>query len=217
MPSATAKICGLTTPEAVSAALEGGASHIGFVLFDKSPRAITAQAAARLAAPARGRVKLVALMVDPDDALVAEVLRTLDPDLIQLHGAEDPRRAAAVRDLAGRPTIKAIGVRESADVQAALAYQGAADHLMFDAKPPKDADRPGGHGAAFDWTLLKDRKFDRPWFLAGGLNPENVGRAIELSGAQMVDVSSGVESAPGIKDAGRIAQFIAATRQPVQA
>ena len=213
MPSATAKICGLTTPEAVSAALEGGASHIGFVLFDKSPRAITAQAAARLAAPARGRVKLVALMVDPDDALVAEVLRTLDPDLIQLHGAEDPRRAAAVRDLAGRPTIKAIGVRESADVQAALAYQGAADHLMFDAKPPKDADRPGGHGAAFDWTLLKDLRLDRPWFLAGGLDPWNVAEAIDASRAPLVDVSSGVERGPGVKDPGLITAFLEAVRR----
>ena len=208
-----AKICGLTTPEAVAAALAGGASHIGFVLFDKSPRRIGAEDAARLAAPVRGRAKVVALLVDPDDALVSEAAQVLRPDLIQLHGRETPARAAAVRALGGLSTIKAMGVREAADVREALAYEGAADHLMFDAKPPLGADRPGGHGAAFDWTLLKDIRLARPWFLAGGLDPWNVGEAIGLSRAPMVDVSSGVERGPGLKDAGLIAAFLDAVRR----
>jgi phosphoribosylanthranilate isomerase len=208
-----AKICGLTTPEAVATALAGGASHIGFVLFDKSPRRIRAEDAARLAAPARDKAKVVALLVDPDDALVNEAAQVLRPDLIQLHGQETPARAAAVRALSGLSTIKAMGVREAADVRDALAYEGAADHLMFDAKPPLGADRPGGHGAAFDWTLLKDVRLARPWFLAGGLDPWNVGEAIGLSRAPMVDVSSGVERGPGLKDAGLIAAFLDAVRR----
>lgn len=213
MPSATAKICGLTTPEAVSAALDGGASHIGFVLFKRSPRAIAADAAARLAASVRGKAKIVALMVEPDDAAVAEAVRVLNPDYIQLHGAEDPRRAAAIRALSGVPTIKAVGVRESADIAAARPYDDAADHLMFDAKPPLGADRPGGHGAAFDWALLKGLKLSRPWFLAGGLNPWNVAEAIDLSGAALVDVSSGVERGPGLKDPHLITAFLDAVRR----
>jgi phosphoribosylanthranilate isomerase len=213
MPSATAKICGLTTPEAVAAALTGGASHLGFVLFDKSPRRIGAEAAARLAAPVRQRTRIVALLVDPDDALVAETVAVLKPDLIQLHGQEKAHRAAAIRAMSGLPTIKAIGVRDASDVQAALTYEGAADHLMFDAKPPLDADRPGGHGAAFDWTLLADVRPARPWFLAGGLDPWNVGEAIAASRAPLVDVSSGVERGPGLKDPGLIAAFLDAVRR----
>jgi phosphoribosylanthranilate isomerase len=208
-----AKICGLTTPEAVSAALGGGASHLGFVLFDKSPRSIGAEAAARLAAPARGRAKVVVLLVDPDDALVVEAAGVLKPDLIQLHGRESPARAAAIRAMTGLPTIKAVGVREAADVRGALAYEDAADHLMFDAKPPQGAERPGGHGAAFDWTLLKDVRPQRPWFLAGGLDPWNVAQAVAASGASLVDVSSGVERGPGLKDPSLIAAFLDAVRR----
>ncbi|HUO21967.1 MAG TPA: phosphoribosylanthranilate isomerase [Caulobacteraceae bacterium] len=213
MPRATAKICGLTTPETVSAALMGGASHIGFVLFDKSPRRIDAQAAARLAAPARGQVKIVALLVDPSDALVEATVRDLAPDLIQLHGRETPARAAAVRAMAGRPTIKAVGVRDAADVAAALTYEDAADHLMFDAKPPLGAERPGGHGAAFDWSLLADVRPQRPWFLAGGLDPWNVAEAIAAARAPLVDVSSGVERGPGLKDPSLVAAFLDAVRR----
>src|ERR1700748_2994196 len=162
--SATAKICGLSTPETVSAAVDGGASHIGFVFFAKSPRNLRPELAARLAEPVRGRspVKVVALMVDPSDGEVAEVVRALNPDLIQLHGKETPERTAAVRAMAGAPVIKAIGVRDSSDVAAALRYEDAADHLMFDAKPPEGADRPGGHGASFDWTLLDSLSLTRP-------------------------------------------------------
>ena len=210
---ATAKICGLTTPEAVAAALEGKASHVGFVLFDKSPRAIGANAAARLAEPVRDKAKVVVLLVDPDNALVTEAAQVLKPDFIQLHGQEDPRRAAEIRALSGISTIKAVGVRDAADVTAAMAYEGAVDHLMFDAKPPKDAERPGGHGAAFDWALLRDVRPARPWFLAGGLDPWNVAEAIDISRAPIVDVSSGVERGPGLKDPSLIAAFLDAVRR----
>ena len=213
MSQAIPKICGLTTPEAVAAALEGGAGYLGFVLFDKSPRAIGAEAAARLAQSARGRAKIVALLVDPDDALLANTVKVLAPDMIQLHGRETPARAAAVRQISGLDTIKAVGVSDASDVQAALVYDGAVDHLMFDAKAPKDAERPGGHGAPFDWTLLEGVKPQRQWFLAGGLDPWNVGEALRLSRAPLVDVSSGVERGPGLKDPGLIAAFLDAVRR----
>ena len=215
MSATTAKICGLSTPEAVNAAVGGGASHIGFVFFDRSPRNLKPELAARLVEPLRGRapVQIVALMVDPDDADVAEVMRALDPDLIQLHGKETPQRAAAIRGLAGIPTIKAIGVRDSSDIAGALKYEAAADHLMFDAKPPEGADRPGGHGAAFDWTLLDGLSLSRPWFLAGGLDPWNVADAVRLSRAPIVDVSSGVERGPGVKDPHLITAFLDAVRR----
>jgi phosphoribosylanthranilate isomerase len=211
----TAKICGLSTPEAVAAAVDGGASHVGFVFFGKSPRNIRPEAAARLAEPVRASssVKVVALMVEPSDAEVAEIVRVLDPDLIQLHGRESPERAAAVRAMAGRPVIKAVGVRDASDIAAALAYEDAADHLMFDAKAPEGADRPGGHGASFDWTLLEGLTLRRPWFLAGGLDPWNVAEAVRLSRAPIVDVSSGVERGPGVKDPHLITAFLDAVRQ----
>jgi phosphoribosylanthranilate isomerase len=213
MPPATAKICGLTTPEAVAAALAGGASHLGFVFFDKSPRNLAPQAAHHLARGARGRAKVVALLVDPDDRQLAEAVEGLSPDMIQLHGRESPQRAAEVRRTTGLPVIKAVGVSDASDVQAALGYEGAADHLMFDAKPPSDAERPGGLGSAFDWTLLEGVRLQRPWFLAGGLDPWNVGEALRLSHAPIVDVSSGVERGPGLKDPGLIAAFLDAVRR----
>lgn len=215
MSTATAKICGLTTPEAVTAAVDGGASHVGFVFFGKSPRNIRPEPAGRLAEPLRGRspVKVVALMVDPTDAEIADVVGALDPDLIQLHGKESPERTAAVRALAGRPVIKAIGVRDASDIAAALRYEDAADHLMFDAKAPEGADRPGGHGASFDWTLLDGLSLKRPWFLAGGLDPWNVAEALRLSRAPIADVSSGVERGPGVKDPHLITAFLDAVRR----
>ncbi len=215
MSMATAKICGLSTPEAVSAAVEGGASHIGFVFFHKSPRNIRPEQAQRLAEPVRGRtpVKVVALMVDPGDAEVAEAVRRLQPDLIQLHGQETPGRTAAIRALAGVPVIKAIGVRDASDIAAALRYEDAADHLMFDARPPEGAERPGGHGARFDWALLEGVRLKRPWFLAGGLDPWNVAEAVTTSRAPIVDVSSGVERGPGVKDSHLITAFLEAVRR----
>ena len=215
MSKVTAKICGLSTPQAVQAAVDGGASHVGFMFFDRSPRNLRPELAARLAEPVRARspVRIVAVMVDPDDAELAAIVATLAPDLIQLHGKESPERAARVRALAGVPVIKAIGVRDASDIAAALKYQDAADHLMFDAKPPNDADRPGGHGSSFDWTLLEGLSLERPWFLAGGLDPWNVAEAMRLSRAPIVDVSSGVERGPGVKDPHLITAFLDAVRR----
>ena len=205
-----AKICGLTTPEAVDAALDGGAAYLGFVFFPDSPRSVGLPAAAELAAPGRGRAEIVALLVDPSADLVDDVVRALRPDLIQLHGRETPERVTAIRDTHGVRVIKALGVRQGTDLDAAPAYEAVADHVMLDAKPPPDADRPGGHGDAFDWSLLRGRTPAKPWFLAGGLNPGNVADAVRATGAPMVDVSSGVESAPGVKEPALIAAFLAA-------
>ena len=209
----TAKICGLKTPETVAVSVAGGASHIGFALFPRSPRAVTAGEAAAMAAPARGRTLIVALMVDPTDAEVAEAAQVLRPDLIQLHGRETPDRAARVRALSGAGIIRALPVSSGADLDAAAAYEETADHLLFDAAPPKGADRPGGHGEPFDWTILAGRRFARPWFLAGGLTPGNVTQAVRTSRAPLVDVSSGVEVARGLKDAALIEAFLAAVRR----
>ena len=207
------KICGLTTPDALAAALEGGADFVGAVVFPRSPRHLEPDQAAALFAAARERAKVVAVVVDPDDALLAEIGRTLKPRFVQLHGREAPERADAVRRLTGAGVIKALPIRSEADFAPALAWADVADHLMFDARPPEGSTLPGGVGHSFDWRLLTGRAFDRPWFLAGGLGPENVDEALRISGAPMVDVSSGVESAPGVKDAGRIAAFIQAARR----
>ena len=207
-----AKICGLSTPEAVAAALDGGAAYLGFVFFPASPREVDVARAARLAGPARGRAQVTALLVDPSAELLAEVVAGLAPDLIQLHGRESPERVAAVRETWGLPVVKALGVRQGADLDAAPAYEGVADHLMLDARAPEGASRPGGHGAEFDWTLLAGRRFARPWFLAGGLTAANVVEAVRVTGAPMVDVSSGVERAPGVKDPALIAAFLDAAR-----
>ncbi|MET0336338.1 MAG: phosphoribosylanthranilate isomerase [Caulobacter sp.] len=209
----TAKICGLSTPEAVKAALDGKASHIGFVFFPKSPRDIDPQIAARLAMPARGKARIVAVTVDPDDALLEQLMATLKPDLIQVHGKETPNRVRDIAMRTGAGVIKALSVSTSVEIEAARAFEEVVEHLMFDAKPPKDSELPGGTGARFDWTLLKGRRFARPWFLAGGLDPWNVREAIEQSDAPLVDVSSGVERGAGLKDAALIATFLDAVRR----
>lgn len=212
--SVRAKICGLSTPEAVQAALDGGAAFLGFVFFPKSPRNIAPEAAARLAPPARARnVKIVALAVDPTDAEVDAIVAGLSPDLIQLHGKESPARVREVGQRSGRGIIKVLPVSESADIAVAGAYEPLVEHLMFDAKPPKDAERPGGLGEPFDWTLLEGRRFQRPWLLAGGLDPWNVSEAVRRSGAPLVDVSSGVERGPGLKDPALITAFLDAVRR----
>lgn len=212
--TARAKICGVSTPEAVRAALEGGAGWLGLVFFPKSPRNIAPDAAARLVPPARAKgVKVVALMVDPSDNEVDAVAAGLSPDLLQLHGKETPSRVREIAVRTGIGIIKALPVAEASDLAAAGAYDGLVEHLMFDAKPPKDAERPGGLGAAFDWTLLGGRRFQRPWFLAGGLDPWNVAEAVRLSGAPLVDVSSGVERGPGLKDPALITAFLDAVRR----
>ena len=205
-----AKICGLSTPETVAAALAGRAAYVGFNFFDKSPRYITPETAARLAAPARGRVKIVAVTVDPTDALLRELAETLRPDFIQLHGRETPPRVREAAMRTGAGTIKVISVAEEADLARIAEFEVVADHIMLDAKAPPGADRPGGHGTPFDWSLTYGRRFARPWFLAGGLDPWNVTEAVRLSGAPIVDVSSGVERGAGLKDPALIEAFLSA-------
>jgi phosphoribosylanthranilate isomerase len=211
--SAGVKICGLSTTETVRAALDSGAAFVGFMFFDKSPRNVPPETAARLAAPARGRAQVTAVMVDPSDNDVDQVAAVLRPDLIQLHGRETPARAGQIAARAGAALIKVLPVSEASDLDAARDFDGLVAHLMFDTKPPKDADRPGGLGAAFDWTLLAGRRFQRPHFVAGGLDPWNVAEAIATSGAPLVDVSSGVERGAGLKDAGLISAFLDAARR----
>jgi phosphoribosylanthranilate isomerase len=210
---AKAKICGLTSPEAVQAALEGGAAFTGFVFFPRSPRNLAPEEAARLAAPVRGKAQIVAVTVDPDDETLARIMAGLAPDIIQLHGRETPERVAEVRRLTGALTMKAIAVAAPEDLETAAAYDGAADHLMLDAKAPPGAVLPGGNGEAFDWSLAQGRRFARPWFLAGGLDPWNVTEALRTSGAPVVDVSSGVERGPGYKDPRLISAFLDAVRR----
>jgi phosphoribosylanthranilate isomerase len=210
------KICGLTSPDAIDAAVRAGAAYGGLVFHPRSPRFVTLEQARVLADAMRRRLKIVALIVDMDDASIEAVIAAVKPDFLQLHGSESARRTAYIRGKFGVPVIKALPVAEASDLATAAEYESAADMLMFDARPPKGASYPGGHGAAFDWKILNGRSFSKPWFLAGGLDPENVARAIELSGAEMVDVSSGVESAPGIKDAARIADFVNATKTPAR-
>jgi phosphoribosylanthranilate isomerase len=207
---AQVKICGLSTPEAVRAALGGGAAWLGFNFFAASPRVVRPEAAARLAEPSRGRAKVVAVTVDVDDASLDLIVSALRPDLVQLHGRETPARAREIAVRTGAGVIKVLPVSVADDVDAASAYDGLVEHLMFDTKPPVDAERPGGLGQAFDWTLLAGRRFQRPHFLAGGLDPWNVAEAIGLSGAPLVDVSSGVERGLGLKDAGLISAFLEA-------
>lgn len=210
--SLPAKICGLTTSEALDAALAKGAAFVGAVSFPKSPRHLDLIAAAALFERARGRAKVVAVTVDADDALLTEIALILKPDLVQLHGSESPEEAVRARLLTGAEVIKALPVRTAADLDAAAAFAPVVDWLMFDAKTPTGSTLPGGVGARFDWNLLAGRRFDRPWFLAGGLSPDNLAQAVRITGAPAVDVSSGVESAPGVKDPNRIAAFLEAAR-----
>lgn len=205
------KICGLSQEESVDAALEAGADFLGFVFFPPSPRNVEIGRAASLARRARGRAEIVALTVDADDGLIAEIAAELRPDLLQLHGVESPERAAAVGKLSGLPLMKAIGVTDAADLQRANDYPAAA-RLLLDAKPPRDATRPGGNAACFDWRILEGFSPPKPWLLAGGLDPGNVAGALAASGARGVDVSSGVEHAPGRKDPARIHAFVRAVR-----
>ncbi|HZV85369.1 MAG TPA: phosphoribosylanthranilate isomerase [Brevundimonas sp.] len=206
------KICGLTTPETLDAALAGGAGFVGAVVFSKSPRHLDLLRGSALFERARGRAKVVAVTVDANDALLTEIALILKPDLIQLHGYETPEQAERVRLLTRAGIIKALPIRTAADVARAAAWEPVADYLMFDAKPPEGSDLPGGVGARFDWSLMAGQALTRPWFLAGGLDPDNVNEAIRISGAPAVDVSSGVESAPGVKDPARIMAFLDAVR-----
>jgi phosphoribosylanthranilate isomerase len=210
------KICGINTAEAADAAVRAGADFVGLVFHPKSPRHLSAEAGKALADRLRGRVRLVALVADGDDETIAAVVNAVRPEFLQLHGRETPDRAGAIRSRFGVPVIKAVAIAEASDFDALPAYYPTADMLLLDAKAPEGL-RAGGHGVAFDWQLLANRKISRPWFLAGGLNPENVARAVATAAPPGVDVSSGVETAPGLKSPERIAAFVSAARNLMEA
>ncbi len=206
------KICGINSAEAADAAARAGAELAGLNFHPNSPRHLRPEQASALASRLRGKLRLAVLLSDPSDEALAAAVAAVKPDYIQLHGLETPERVAAIRDRFRTGIIKAIAVADASDLDAAPKYEECADMFLFDAKSPAGAGREGGHGAVFDWKILRGRKFARPWLLAGGLNPENVVRAIHISAAPGVDVSSGVETAPGHKSAELIAKFVAAAR-----
>ncbi len=206
------KICGLSCEKALDVALTLGVERVGLVFFPPSPRHVSPERARALGDRARGRAVIVALVVDPDDASLEAVMAAARPDMIQLHGREPPERVAAVRARYGRPTLKAIGVARRDDLAALPAYAAVADAIIFDAKPPPGAVLPGGNGAPFDWTILAALDLPVPFMLSGGLSPANVAEALVVTRAPGVDVSSGVESAPGIKDPDKMAAFVRAAR-----
>jgi phosphoribosylanthranilate isomerase len=205
-----AKICGVNAPDALQAAVQFGARWVGFVFYPRSPRHLSLAAAAALAESVPAGLGRVGLLVDPDDAGIAELLAQVPLELLQLHGRESPERVAAIRARFGRPVMKVIAVASAADVRAARLYESAADRLLFDAKPPPDmaGALPGGNAIAFDWRLLGGQAWRVPWMLSGGLNAGNLADAVRLSGARAVDVSSGVESRPGAKDPAKIRAFL---------
>ena len=211
----TVKICGLSTEETLDAALAAGADMVGFNFFARSPRFVTPRRAAELARRVAGRAEIVALTVDMDERDSAELVEVVRPDWLQLHGAEPVEAVSALRALTGRQMMKALQVSAASDIAHARSFMGVADALLLDAKPPKGADRPGGNGQTFDWTLLAGFDPDVPYLLSGGLRPGNVAEAIAVTGAPGVDVSSGVETAPGAKDAGLIRAFVANARAAV--
>lgn len=203
-----AKICGLKSKDAVAAAVGAGATSVGFVFFERSPRNVTLAEVRDLIVDVPKSIRRVGLVVDTDDAFLAEIADGGFLDMIQLHGQECPARVAEVRERFGLPVMKAIAIEGPEDLENARSYEGVADRLMFDAKPPKDATRPGGNAVAFDWDLLRGITWQKPWVLAGGLTPENVADAVRISGASAVDVSSGVEDAPGVKSLSKIKVFL---------
>lgn len=206
MPRLAIKMCGLSTPETVGAAVRGGASHLGFVHFRQSPRHVEGDRMKALASAVPSHVERVAVLVDPLDDEIAGLVATGALTILQLHGKESPERVAAVRQRFGLPVWKAISVKTRADIDAAGDYIGAADMLLFDAKTPEGT-LPGGMGLRFDWTLLRDTAPSTPWGLSGGLSADNVAEAVRLTGAPLVDVSSGIEDAPGIKSVDKIMAF----------
>lgn len=209
-PLTRVKICGLRDAATMDAAIAAGASYLGFVFFPKSPRNVSIAEAATLAAAVPAGIAKTALVVDADDATLDAILAEVPLDVLQLHGTETPERVVALRARYGLPVMKAVGVADATDLAALETYGKVADQLLVDAKPPKEANLPGGNGLSFDWQLIAGRRWPVPWMLAGGLTPDNVAEAIRLTGAAQVDVSSGVESAPGVKDADLIAAFCAA-------
>jgi len=206
------KICGLKTDEAMAAALAGGASHVGFIFFAKSPRYVEPAEAGRLRQAAIGKAKAVAVTVDADDAFLDEIVEKMRPDMLQLHGAETPARVAEVKARYGLPVMKVFSVSEAADLERIKPFVGIADRFMFDAKPPKGSQLPGGNGVAFDWRILAGLDAGLDYMLSGGLNAANIGDALRSANPPAIDISSGVESAPGVKDPALIEQFFRAVR-----
>jgi phosphoribosylanthranilate isomerase len=212
MTEVRVKICGLRSEADMQAVADAGASYAGLVFFAKSPRNVSITEARDVALAAPVGVAKVGLVVNPTDATLEEILHDVPLDILQLHGSESPERVAEVRARFGLPVMKAIGVADEEDLGKLTAYGAVADQILVDAKPPKNADLPGGNGLAFDWRLIAGKRWFMPWMLAGGLNPENVAQAVAMTGAAQVDVSSGVERAPGVKDAAKIAAFVAAAK-----
>lgn len=206
------KICGLRTADDIAAAVAAGAAYVGFVFFPKSPRNLSIAEAKALAAEVPVGVAKVALVVNADNDLLDAITAEVPIDMLQLHGSESPERVSEVRARYGLPVMKAVGVADENDLEALTAYAKVADQILVDAKPPKGADLPGGNGLSFDWRLIAGRRWPVPWMLAGGLEAGNVAEAVRLTGARQVDVSSGVESAPGQKDAAKIAAFVGAAQ-----
>lgn len=214
MSSTRVKICGLTTPETVKAAVDAGADYLGFNFFPRSPRYLTPERAAELARLVPDTVLNVALAVDADNATLDAIVAALKPDILQLHGTETPERLTEIKARYGLTLMKAIPISGPEDLEKSVLYRDSADLLLFDAKPPKSMQNalPGGNGLSFDWSLLAGHKPETPWMLSGGLAPENVAEAIRATGAEAVDVSSGVETAPGIKSPALIKKFIKAAK-----
>lgn len=206
------KICGLSTPDTVAAALDGGASDIGFIFFPKSPRNVTPELAGQLREAARGRAQAVAVTVDASDETLDAIVAAVQPDMLQLHGKETPERVAAVRERYGLPVMKALSISGPEDLLPIQGYVGVADRLLLDAKAPKGSDLPGGNGVSFDWRLLAALDPTLDYMLSGGLNAANVAEAVRIANPPGLDVSSGVESAPGVKDVALIEAFFAAAR-----
>lgn len=209
-PKTRVKICGIRDAAMLNAAVAAGAAYVGLVFFPKSPRNVSIAQARTVAQATPPGVAKTALIVDADDALLDAIMAEVPLDLLQLHGKEDPARVTEIRQRTGLPVMKAVGVADETDLFKLDDYAKVADQLLVDAKPPKSADLPGGNGLSFDWRLIAGRRWSVPWMLAGGLTPDNVAEAIALTGATQVDVSSGVETAPGVKDADLIAAFCAA-------
>lgn len=208
------KICGLSDPSAVRAAAEAGADYAGFVFYARSPRYVTGEQAGRLLSGLSGSIEKIGLFVDAPDAAIAEILAHVALDMVQLHGQETPERVAEIRARFELPVIKAVAIASPADTLRAKAYEDVADMLLFDAKPPQNQQAlPGGNGLVFDWTLIAGQSWAKPWMLSGGLNSDNIHAALRISGAKLVDVSSGVETAPGVKDLQKIRDFIKAAKQ----
>lgn len=211
--SLTVKICGLSAPDALQASLDGGADMVGFVSFARSPRHVADASARELGRIVEGRARKVLLTVDADDAALERSIAALEPDLLQLHGTETPERIAAIKQRFGLPVMKAIGVGAASDLNSLSEFAAVADRVLFDARPPKEATRPGGLGQAFDWALLDSVAMQPNYMLSGGLSAANVGDALRRTRAHGVDVSSGVETAPGVKDPALIREFIRAARE----